>query len=335
MSDLVITNGDTAAHLLSTAGLRASIVPWRDILHEGPLRPDLGLEQLSDLRAAYLAERFGLDFADVRAEFGARDAIMRQQQRYEQVGIWVEHDLYDQLQLIQILAFFASVERSKGVFVVQADDFLGNQTAQNILRFGQNAQDVDREMLADAARIWSELCAGTPQPIARRIDDVPAAFAFLGAALRRFLAELPAPGSGLSRTEALIVEHIAGYKVTPSQLFRMAISSEEAAFMGDWSFFRILDDLAFARTPLVSGLPGHFPTTGGQEERDAYLNAPLNLTPHGVNVFSGRADNLATNPIDRWWGGTRLLGHSCWRWDRAASSLIPPAGIRQEAERSS
>ena len=331
MPDLVITNGDSTAELLSAAGLPAAIVPWRDILHEGPLRPDIGLEQLSDLRAAWLAERFGLDFTDVRAEFGARDSIVRQQQRYQQIAVWVEHDLYDQLQLLQILAFFAAEERSKNLFVVQADDFLGNQTAETILRFGAAAQDVDRAMLGDAQRIWNELCAGTPQPIARRLDNVPDAFPFLGAALRRFLAELPAPGSGLSRTEALILEHVAGYKVTPSQLFRMAISSEEAAFMGDWSFFRILEDLAFAREPLVAGLPGRFPATGDQSARERYLNSPVDLTPLGVNVFSGRADNLATNPIDRWWGGTRLLGHSCWRWDRASSSLIPPAGVaRQE-----
>ncbi len=331
MPDLVITNGDSAADLLTAAGIPAVIVPWRDILHEGPLRPDLGLEQLSDLRAGYLAERFGLDLADVRAEFVARDAIIRQHRRYEQVAIWVEHDLYDQLQLMQVLAFFGAEERAKGLLVIQADDFLGNQTAETILRFNAGAQYVDRQMLGDAQRIWTELGAGTPQPIARRLDSIPEAFPFLGAALRRFLAELPAPGSGLSRTEALIVEHVAGYQVTPAQLFRMAISSEEAAFMGDWSFFRILEDLAFAREPLVAGLPGRFPAMGAGAERDAYLNAALDLTPFGVNVFSGRADNLAANAIDRWWGGTRLLGHSCWRWDRASSSLIPPAGAaRQE-----
>ena len=326
MADLLITNGDTAAELLAAAGVTASIVPWRDILHEGPLKSDLGLEQLSDLRAAFLSERFGIDFADVRSEFGARDAILRRHERYDRITIWLEHDLYDQLQLLQVLAFFATEGRAEGLVLVQADDFLGNQTPETILRFNAHARTVDLAMLGEAHRIWNDLCAETPQSIARRIDAVPDSFPFLGAALRRFLAELPSPGSGLSRTAVMMVEHIAGYEVTPAQLFRMAISAEEAAFMGDWSFFRILEDLAFANEPLVAGLPGRYPALGEAAEREQYLQASLDLTAVGMNVFSGVTDNLSVNAIDRWWGGTHLLGHACWRWDRASASLISPAG---------
>ena len=326
MPDLVITNGDSAAELLAAAGLTASIVAWRDVLHEGPLRADLSLEQLSDLRAGFLGEYFGIDFADVRAEFGARDAIMRKHERYDRITIWLEHDLYDQLQLLQIFAFFAGEGRAEGLVLVQADDFLGNQTPETILQFNKRAVAIDLPILGIAHRIWNELCGSTPEAIVRRLKSIPDSFPFLGAALRRFLAELPSPGSGLSRTESTIVEHVAGYEVTPAHLFRMAISTEEAAFMGDWSFYRVLDGLAFATEPLVRGLPGHFLAFDGDAQRGQYLQAPLELTPHGANVHSGASDNLNANAIDRWWGGTHLLGHSCWRWDRVDSRLISPTG---------
>lgn len=326
MPELVITNGDTAADLLRLAGMTASIVPWRDILHEGPLGAGLSLEQLSDLRAGYLAERFGIDFAGVRSEFGARDAILRQHERYDRIAIWLEHDLYDQLQLMQILDFFAGEGRADGIALVQADDFLGNQTPETILRFAQRSRKVDLPMLGAAHRIWNELSSDTPKPIAARVEQVADALPFAAPSLRRFLAELPAPGSGLSRTEAMIVANIAGYEVTPGQLFRMAISAEEAAFMGDWSFFRILEDLAFAREPLIAGLPGRFPALGGQSERDLYLEAPLDLTGFGAEVAAGSADHLAENAIDRWWGGTHLTSRTLWRWDRGTHHLISPAG---------
>jgi hypothetical protein len=326
MPDLVITNGDSAAELLAAAGVTASIVAWRDVLHEGPLRSDLSLEQLSDFRATFLGERFGIDFADVRAGFGARDAIMRKQEMYDRVTIWLEHDLYDQLQLLQILTFFANEGRAEGLVLVQADDFLGTQTPATILQFNKRAVSLDLPMLGVAQRIWNELCESTPEAIARRLKSIPDSFPFLGAALRRFLAELPSPGSGLSRTEATIVENVAGYEVTPAHLFRMALSTEEAAFMGDWSFYRVLEDLAFAAEPLVQGLVGRFPTLGTEAQRDEYLHAPLQLTAHGANVHGGATDNLSVNAIDRWWGGTHLLGHSCWRWDRAESRLISPSG---------
>ncbi|MGI9511113.1 MAG: hypothetical protein ACR2QJ_17380 [Geminicoccaceae bacterium] len=37
MSDLVITNGDSAADRLRAAGCKAGILPWRDVLHDGPV----------------------------------------------------------------------------------------------------------------------------------------------------------------------------------------------------------------------------------------------------------------------------------------------------------
>jgi hypothetical protein len=336
MPDLIITNGDAAAEKLAAAGVAASVIAWRDVLHEGPLRADLSLEQLSDLRAAFLAEYFGIDFAEVRAEFGARDAIMRKHEIYDRITIWLEHDLYDQLQLLQILAFFAAEGRAEGLVLVQADDFLGNQTPETILRFNKRATQVERPALDIARRIWSELCESTPEAIVQRLHSVPDSFPFLGAALGRFLAELPSPGSGLSRTESTIVENVAGYEVTPAQLFRMAISTEEAAFMGDWSFYRVLDGLAFAPEPLLGGLPARFPADGTDSQRDRYLHAQIELTAHGINVHGGASDNLSVNAIDRWWGGTHLLGHSCWRWDRAESRLISPSGAAQpEADEAS
>jgi hypothetical protein len=306
------------------------------VLHEGPLKADLSLEQLSDLRAAFLGEYFGIDFAEVRAEFGARDAVMRKHELYDRITIWLEHDLYDQLQLLQILSFFASEGRAEGLVLVQADDFLGNQTPETILQFNKRAAPLDLPTLGGAHRIWNELCEDTPESVVLRLKSIPDSFPFLGAALRRFLAELPSPVSGLSRTEWTIVENVAGYEVTPAQLFRMSLSTEEAAFMGDWSFYRVLEGLAFATEPLVRGLPGRFPTFGTDAQRERYVHAPLELTAHGANVHGGATDNLSVNAIDRWWGGTHLLGHSCWRWDRAESRLISPSGAAQsEADEAS
>ena len=37
MTDLIITNGDSAADLLRLAGREGVILPWRDVLHEGPI----------------------------------------------------------------------------------------------------------------------------------------------------------------------------------------------------------------------------------------------------------------------------------------------------------
>lgn len=325
MTNLFITNGDSAADLLAASGLAGTILPWRDILHEGPLVPAESLERLSDIRAAYLSERFGLDFAEIRGEFGARDSVLRHHERFDRIEIWLEHDLYDQLQLLQVLSFFAAEGRTDGLVLVQADSFLGQEKADTIRRFAENARFVDRPMLEAADRVWADLCADTPWPALQRLYSAPNAFPFLAPSLRRFLDELPSPRSGLCRSEAAMLAGIAGYRVAPGSLFRLVLKTEEAAFMGDWSFFRMLEDLAFSAEPLIAGLPGRFEPFGAKEARDAYIMAPIELTPFGQAVFDGGEDHIAVNGIERWWAGTRLSGYDVWRFDRVKATLLPPA----------
>ena len=52
---LIITNGDSAVARMREAGIAGEILPWRDILHEGPVPAAPGLEELSSVRAQFLA----------------------------------------------------------------------------------------------------------------------------------------------------------------------------------------------------------------------------------------------------------------------------------------
>lgn len=324
MSDLIITNGDSAADLLAAAGLSGRMLPWRDVLHEGPLVRTDGHEALSDIRASYLSERFGLPYADVRADLVARDAVLRAHTLFDRVMIWVEHDLYDQLQLLQVLAFFAEDGRTEGIVLVQANDFLGSQRPETILRFADQSVPVTPALLKLGAEAWSALLEPTPAPVTAMIATLGRGLPYLAQALTRFLAELPAPASGLSRTERTILSSVAARRITPRALFGTVVESEEAAFMGDWSLYRTLDDMAFAAQPLIAGIPGPFPCRGDPAAADAYLASVLSLTPLGRDVLAGSADAVGANGIERWWAGTHLSGRDVWRWDAQAGRLVAP-----------
>src|SRR5687767_11834054 len=57
MSTLIITNGDTAAEKMREGRINGEILCWRDVLHEGPV-PRMSMpEELSPIRADYLAWR--------------------------------------------------------------------------------------------------------------------------------------------------------------------------------------------------------------------------------------------------------------------------------------
>ena len=104
---LHVTNGDATVPGLRGAGLKGTIMPWRDILHEGPV-PDVPDDELRRIRAAFL-ERWSAEDIGTEAELAARDATLERHRGGAYV-LWFEADLYDQLQLIQILARLRALE---------------------------------------------------------------------------------------------------------------------------------------------------------------------------------------------------------------------------------
>ncbi len=318
MADLILTNGDSAADLLMAAGKQGTILPWRDVLHEGPIVAG-PLERCSVERVAYLARRFRIPTGDIAAEFAERDAIIRRAGDFDRIELWFEHDLYDQLQLIQILA---SLGRHEGVTLVQADDFLGAQRADTILRFAEHARPLVQTDLDLGAAIWAALASPTPEAVAAHVETLDARLPFLKPSLHRFLGELPASGNGLGRTETAILDGIARGTTSPPRLFQETILQEEAAFMGDWSFFHLLDDLASCDVPLIAGLA---PAFEGEDNGERFREAGLELTMAGDDVANGEEDHVALSGIDRWWGGTHLQGRTVWRYDRGAGRLLEPA----------
>ena len=76
-SELIITNGDSAAGSIKLAGLGDEVLPWRDVLHEGPV-PDVGgLEALSELRGLYIASMGWIDGQEASTCFQDRDELLR------------------------------------------------------------------------------------------------------------------------------------------------------------------------------------------------------------------------------------------------------------------
>ena len=138
------------------------------------------------------------------------------------------------------------------------------------------------------------------------------------------LEELPGP-DGLSRTERQMLAAIeASEQVTALGAFIAVQKMEDAEFMGDWSFWRLLDQLALADEPLIAGLEATPFQHRDSELAKAYLSSHLSLTSLGKAVLAGGADWAKHHTVDRWWGGTHLTEDNLWRWDSQAERLIAP-----------
>jgi hypothetical protein len=97
LAALHVTNGDATD--LAGTWLARRVLYWRDALHEGPV-PAVGPEELRRIRAEFLG--------DDTDGFAERDRILEAARGGEYL-LWFEADLYDQLQIIQILARLAEL----------------------------------------------------------------------------------------------------------------------------------------------------------------------------------------------------------------------------------
>ncbi|MCV6577035.1 MAG: DUF1835 domain-containing protein [Cohaesibacter sp.] len=322
MKTLIITNGDSAADLLKEAGIGDTILPWRDVLHEGPI-PDADDDLFVKIRSKHHATGSHQSAKDIFQQFRDRNQTLQQHQDFERIELWFEHDLYDQLQILQSLDHLARLKRVHSVFLVQAPTYLGTQKPDTIGRFKDLGLPVLDSMFSFASKAWDAYRTNNaPEQInAIRQGPIPG-FPFMGQALKRCLEELPGK-DGLSRTQRQILYTLNRGINRPGMLFAQVLNMEEAAFLGDWGFFRILSDLQFCPRPALTGLPQEFKPKifANDDQRKEFITSQVHLTEFGKQVLDQKADFLMENGLHRWWGGCELTSANHWRWDEQNANL--------------
>ena len=221
--------------------------------------------------------------------------------------------------------FFHREKLSASLQLVQADDYLGMQAPEDIGRFEALKAPVSTAQMTLADSLFRAFRQATPAGLATLLDQDLRPLSYMRNALLRLFEELPSTASGLSRTQSQALKLIERDALPAKRLFAAVQETEEAIFMGDWSFWRALEELAFNASPLISGLPHRFAATSTDAQRRRYLDAEIALTKTGRAVLAGEADHVEINRIDRWQGGTHLAGDAIWRWDGDAAALTPPA----------
>jgi len=329
---LHVTNGESAGNTLRQTSLGGAVLPWQDVLHEGPV-PAGARPELLRTRAAFLSSCGWGSAQAIGSALQRRDRTLVEALRdRRQVVLWFEHDLYDQLQILDILALASAVDGTPELIVVGSfpgkPSFrgLGELTAAQLETLWPSRVVATPGMLAAAASAWDALRQPDPSALAALAAEGVAELPFMGAALRRLLEELPAPTDGLSGTERRALQAIAAGAATPLAAFRVVQDHEAAPFLGDSWFFRILTGLGRGQARLIETLDGEqlaaAPPLG---DARVFTAMALRLTPAGERVLRQEADRVQLLGVDRWIGGSHITPGTAWRWDPAAQHLLRPA----------
>ena len=330
---LHVTNGDSAGNTLRQTTLGGAVLPWQDVLHEGPV-PAGPRRELLQARAAFLSACGWGSSRSILASLEDRDRQLIQALKDgQQVVLWFEHDLYDQLQLVDVLAL-AAPETPRTPELVVVGSFpgkpafrgLGELTADELETLWPARVPASQDTLAAAVSVWAALRHRDPSALAAAARADHPGLPFLGPALLRLLEELPAPGDGLSGTERLALLAIAAGAATPAAAFLAEQDLEAAPFLGDAWFFRALADLGAGPDRLVETQDGDpLPPPPPLGDARTFARLPLRLTGPGQRVLDRREDRVALLGLDRWVGGTHLTPAAAWRWDPATRVLVRPA----------
>jgi hypothetical protein len=327
MDFLHVANGTSTTMTIEAAGIPGACSIWADVLYEGPVPAGLSDDELLDVRMRFLAgpdDLTGVTWAgrdptlDPANDLREWRAAIARHDTYDELILWFEHDLFDQLNLIQLLTWIRGrLPATKPVSLICIGSFpgrpdfkgLGELTTDELAPLLEIRQPIRDEQYELARRAWHAFREPTPEALdeLRRADTSP--LPYLAAAMTRFLEEYPWTRDGLSRSERRLLELAQGGGIALWKAFPLMHEGEQAYYTSDGSLAALAETLARTSPPLLTlDLAG---TPAGYD-----LRGVVTLTDVGKSVLSGRQDRVATSGIDRWLGGVHLQsGGRIWRWD--------------------
>jgi hypothetical protein len=315
---LHVANGTCTTRLIESAGIPGARSLWADPLYEGPVPDGLTDAELLDVRARYLAGTAAEAEVDPVNDLQLWREAIRRHESYDELILWFEHDLFDQLNLVQLLSWIRTcLPAAKTVSLVCVGSFpghpafkgLGELSPAELASLLETRQPVGEAQYSLAERAWEAFRKPTPEGLDLLRHGDTAAMPYLAAAITRFLQEFPWTTDGLSRTERHLLRLAYPGSISLSAVFPRMHQGEDVYYVTDLSLKSLADALSRTSPPLLA-----FPSRRSAD--GDMFREPVMLTETGRAVLEGRQDRVATCGVDRWLGGVHLQNDATvWRWD--------------------
>ena len=276
---LHVTNGDSVLCGFREGGIPGEHLAWADPLHDGPVPTTGSLEELAAIRAhAFAGFGWGVE-EEILARFLSAIRVLRDFRRHEEVVLWFEHDLFDELLVTQLLDWFCGEDlgpvaltmvRINSHPAVSPFHGLGQLSGSQLAALLPTRVPVSRKQLEAARAAWAAFRSGRP-------NGPP-----------RLMEEYPGEVDGLSRLERELLRAAEQGPGDRHTLYQRAMAFEECPW-GDSSVFIRLEGLMGGPNPAIA--------------------PDGSLTCLGERLLAGKADWVSeSGGLDRWIGSVHLLG---------------------------
>jgi RNA polymerase sigma factor (sigma-70 family) len=333
---LHVANGTCTTRTIEAAGIPGTTSIWADPLYEGPVPGNVTDDELVEVRTRFLAPPGGGDPVNDMRRWRR---VIERHDAYDELILWFEHDLFDQLALIQLLSWVHDrLPEQKPVSLICVGSFpgrpifkgLGELTPDELASLLETRQPVIDAQYALAAHAWAAFRQPTPVALDDLRREDTASLPYLAAALRRFLQEYPWTTDGLSRTERRLLT-LAGDPggIDLRAAFPRMHEGEDVYYVTDGSLMELADVLSRSQPALLAFTPG-------EQSQRPVVHGAVALTATGRSILAGERDRIATCGLDRWLGGVHVqAGAEMWRWDEERQRIVnedAPSGSSRRAQ---
>ncbi len=328
---LHIRCGDDIHKALRTCGFNGNFLEISNPFAQGPVPTVDPIKTFINIRAKFINRAY-MDYMPVERDKSAyeeiehvekvlRNIASENNQKYERLVLWFEHDPFDQLCLAYVLYHLSNVSlEGIKLELIQIEQYPGVnhfigigqlcRQPENIFVLWQQRKKVTTAMTAFGARCWNAYTSVDPTELSILSSKQMAPLPFMPSALKRMLQELPWTSNGLSLTEQLalkIINRDGPIQVAPTFHFLMS-ESEPLPFLGDIMFLYIL-----------RGLWENMPAALGVQSCDSseppMFRELLVITEIGKQLLAGELNWMDLPTRERWVGGMQLKSQQKnWYW---------------------
>jgi hypothetical protein len=321
MTRLILTADSSSAGCVVSAGVADLVIAIELRMVWGAQRSDAELAAFLEARTTQGPDSSWLysQPRQRRQNFGFKDlGLIEACERCETVELWMETEPNAQLVLIWLLNYFGPRAKTLRIILRHVDTSLGSAEPARLAKLKFMGVAITDDHLEIASLAWQAFRAPTPHAwfdlLGRDLSILPQ----LRRCVLEMLEELPGRATGLGASELRMLELISAGYVHPFDVFPHYRQRFQHRVFGYWEAGALLEGLALAPMPAVSGL-AEWPFTlemhNESERLERYKESRLSLTALGKAILAGTEDFSRHNPIDRWWGGTHLTNDRLWRWD--------------------
>ena len=327
LKTLHIRCGSDIKNTLDEAGFTGDFLEHAIPYCLGPVTrgPDRHERMARFLVGAFPDARGGLEYeSELKGLIDNEERLHRSADDYERVVIWMEHDSWDQLVLLRLLAHYADAKRPRVLELIVVDEFPGGERflgigqlpaeALRLIWFGR--KPVTSAQLALGRDGWLALSNDDPRDLAALARSGTPALPVMAPALHRHLRELPSVENGLGLTQQLVLQILAEGSATLNRVFHVLHKEREPLpWIGDLGLRDVVNNMLKTTEPPLTRV---MPPPGARE----FLQQ-LTITPVGIALLRGERDWHTLQPPPRWVGGVNVrAGIAGWRWNESTREVV-------------